>query len=596
MPNYYSPGVYIEEVNKGPRPIEAVATAVAAFVGFAPYSSYEDANRPVLITSWTQYVEKFGLRQPDGRRDPFMKNAYLSHAVYGYFLNGGTRCYVVRVAPPDWKAKLEQKALAAEPQKVLTKQAKAAKRPADQVKDDDVVLTIAPKATPKEDIEVSVDRAAGSKPEDCEIAVRVRMGETVEEYKRVRLEKPPQSAAGQGGAGDSGDATAAAPPPAGSKKDKGGAGAAAQSSAPANGAGGVTLAELSAKSKLVTITQQARLAEADLAFGQYYLGVPQPADLTLVKQRDIVGDAAERSGVFGLEIAEDVTMVCCPDLMSPLAYPPDKRNADGTIGFAAIRDDVKAVQMAMINHCELSADRLALLDAPREFDPQGVEAWREKEAGYDSMFAALYYPWIAVANPRFGDADEPQMLEIPPCGHVAGIYARNDAERGVHKAPANEVVRGALKLTREITRGEQDGLNPNGVNCIRTFAGRGIRVWGARTLTSDPAWRYVSVRRLFNMVEKSIERDTQWVVFEPNSPDLWSRVRRDVGAFLMTLWRDGMLFGGTPDQAFYVKCDEELNPPESRDLGRLIIEVGMAPVKPAEFVVFRFSQFTAEAA
>jgi len=175
---------------------------------------------------------------------------------------------------------------------------------------------------------------------------------------------------------------------------------------------------------------------------------------------------------------------------------------------------------------------------------------------------------------------------------MAGLWARSDGERGVHKAPANEVVRMALNPVAEITKGEQDTLNPIGVNCIRSFTGRGVRVWGARTLSSDPAWRYINVRRLFNYVEKSIEIGTQWVVFEPNDPNLWARVRRDVGAFMTNVWRDGMLFGLSPQEAFFVKCDAELNPAEVRDQGKLIIEVGMAPVKPAEFVIFRFSQMS----
>jgi phage tail sheath protein FI len=157
-------------------------------------------------------------------------------------------------------------------------------------------------------------------------------------------------------------------------------------------------------------------------------------------------------------------------------------------------------------------------------------------------------------------------------------------------------VRGATGLPVQLTRGEQDALNPIGVNCIRAFPGRGIRIWGARSLSSDPAWRYINVRRLFNMVEESIERGTQWVVFEPNDPDLWARVRRDVTAFLRTVWTSGALFGATPNEAFYVKCDEELNPVEVRDLGQLIIEIGMCPVKPAEFVIFRISQWAGPAA
>jgi len=285
------------------------------------------------------------------------------------------------------------------------------------------------------------------------------------------------------------------------------------------------------------------------------------------------GDVTIRSGMEGLEIAEDVTMVCCPDLMA--AYQTG----------AIDRDGVKAVQLAMIAHCERMGDRVAILDPLPDLSPQEVKAWREREAGYDSKYAALYYPWIKVA----GSNGKP--LTVPPSGHLAGVYARSDNERGVHKAPANEVLRGVLEAATPITKGEQDTLNPSGVNCLRSFTGRGLRVWGARTLSSDPAWRYINVRRLFNYVEKSIEHGTQWIVFEPNDPDLWARVKRDVEAFLTGAWREGMLFGRTPSEAFFVKCDEELNPPDVRDRGQLFINVGLAPVKPAEFVVFRLSQW-----
>jgi len=286
------------------------------------------------------------------------------------------------------------------------------------------------------------------------------------------------------------------------------------------------------------------------------------------------GDVAERTGVEGLEVLDDVTMLCVPDLMS--TPPGEKLNLEL----------VKAVQSAMIAHCERLGDRVAVVDAPPNATPQEIKNWRMNIAGYDSSYAALYYPWIQVDDPILN-----RPIFVPPCGHVAGVWARSDNTRGVHKAPANEVVLGATGLAYNTTKGEQDTLNPNGVNCIRAFPGRGIRIWGARTLSSNPSWRYLNVRRLFNYVEKSIERGTQWVVFEPNDIWLWARVARDVGAFLTTVWSDGALFGANPAQAFYVKCDSELNPPESRDLGRLVVEIGMAPVKPAEFVIFRISQW-----
>jgi uncharacterized protein len=248
---------------------------------------------------------------------------------------------------------------------------------------------------------------------------------------------------------------------------------------------------------------------------------------------------------------------------------------------------VQAVQLAMIAHCELMGDRMAILDPPPGLSPQQVKEWRMDKAGYDSKYAALYYPWVKVFDPASGT-----NRMVPPSGHLAGIWGRNDATRGVHKAPANEVIRGAVALETQITRAEQELLNPIGINCIRAFPGRGIRVWGARTLSSDPAWRYLNVRRLFNYLEESILNGTQWVVFEPNDDALWARIRRTISAFLVNEWRKGALFGLTPDEAFYVRCDRETNPAESIDLGQVICEVGVAPVKPAEFVVFRLAQFS----
>jgi phage tail sheath protein FI len=208
---------------------------------------------------------------------------------------------------------------------------------------------------------------------------------------------------------------------------------------------------------------------------------------------------------------------------------------------------------------------------------------------YDSMFAAMYYPWIKVDNPAATGADT--EIFVPPCGHMAGLWAQTDDTRGVWKAPANVVVRGALDVELPITKTEQGLLNPIGINCIRPFGTRGIRVWGARTLSSDSDWVYINVRRLFNMVETTILNGTQWVVFEPKDAKLWAGVKRTLNSFLRGLWRDGALFGATADQAFFVKCDAETNPPDSIDQGKLVVEVGIAPVKPAEFVIFRISQF-----
>ncbi len=517
MPEYLSPGVYVQEVDSGPRPIEGVGTACAAFVGFAPAGP---ANQPTLITNWSQYVNTFGSLDEGGRRNAHMPGAYLSHAVYGYFLNGGGRCYVTRIAPEASNGRAAAQTLKSEPLQLPSKSSKAMPS-----------LTVSPKGAPVQDIEVEVAPPTGDSPPEGTFTLKIRMGGTEEAYDNVSL--------GRRGVRN-------------------------------------VIETVNQASQIVTLVEEqgtGTIVERMPEVGTYLLKAQQVAIVPKLQASSFTGNVAERTGMEGLEVAEDVTMISCPDLMA--AYEAGAIDKDG----------VKAVQLAMIAHCERMSDRIAILDPLPGLTPQQVKVWREEETNYDSKFAALYYPWIKIAGP------DGKPMPVPPSGHMAGIWARNDNERGVHKAPANEVIRGALEAATAVTKGEQDTLNPTGVNCIRSFTGRGVRVWGARTLSSDPAWRYINVRRLFNYVEKSIEAGTQWVVFEPNDPDLWARVRRDVGAFLTGVWRDGMLFGANPGEAFFVKCDEELNPPDVRDRGQLFIDVGLAPVKPAEFVVFRFSQF-----
>jgi phage tail sheath protein FI len=301
-------------------------------------------------------------------------------------------------------------------------------------------------------------------------------------------------------------------------------------------------------------------------------GAPAPQHLA---PDDYVGDPADRTGFGGLEAIDEVTMVSVPDLMS--AYQNRMIDLEG----------VQAVQLAMIAHCELMGDRVAILDPPPGLNAQQIKEWRVDKVGYDSKYAALYWPWVKVFDPASGT-----NVFVPPSGHMAGIWGRNDDTRGVHKAPANEVVRGAINLEVNITKNEHDLLNPVGINCIRAFPGRGIRVWGARTLSSDPAWRYLNVRRLFNYLEESILNGTDWVVFEPNDYALWAKIRRTIAGFLVNEWRKGALFGLTPAEAFFVKCDAENNPAEGIDAGQVLCEIGVAPVKPAEFVIFRLSQFS----
>ncbi|MCA9922403.1 MAG: phage tail sheath family protein [Anaerolineales bacterium] len=302
---------------------------------------------------------------------------------------------------------------------------------------------------------------------------------------------------------------------------------------------------------------------------------PAPAT-PIIDANAIKGDATDRTGLAGLEVFDDISLIVCPDIWHGYDHK-DK----------AQQERIRLIQTEMITHCENMQYRFALLDTPPGLSAQQALEWRQF-VNFDTAYAAMYYPWIEVAD--YSDRDE-QSKMVPPSGHVVGIYNRADAERGVHKAPANEVVLGAVDLELNLTKGEQGTLNPKGINCIRAFPGRGIRVWGARTLSSDGSWRYINVRRLFNFVGSSLDTGLQWVVFEPNDQTLWAKVSRDISAFLKVVWRSGALFGTTPDKAFYVKVDEEINPPEIRDLGQLIIEVGLAPVKPAEFVILRISQW-----
>jgi uncharacterized protein len=517
---YLTPGVYVEEVDKGSKPIEGVGTSLAAFVGFAERGP---VNEPRYIANWTQFVTTFG---------GFLPGGFLAHAIYGFSNNGGTSCYVTRLPLGDEEnaSRAAQKQL---PSASVQLPSKAGAPGLD--------ITAREAGTAGSQIKVDVLPATAAEgqppPADDQFTLQVKSGDTTERFENVSLRK--------------------------------------------GGRGVRNVADVvNAESKLIRVAERempGTVVERMPAPGAYPLGLPvesaMPVERQPVKTDILVGDASQRSGVNGLEVAEDAKIVCFPDLMA--LYQAGRVNMEG----------VQAVQQAMLDHAQNMGNRVAILDSPPGMTPQQIRDWRMKEVNYDSKYAALYYPWIKVADPVSGGS-----IMVPPCGHMAGIWARSDGQRGVHKAPANEVIAGCIGLEYQTTSSEQAILNPEGVNVIRTFPGRGIRVWGARTLSSDPSWRYLNVRRLFNYVEESLMRGTQWVVFEPNDMDLWERVKRDISAFLVRTWRDGALFGATAGEAFYVKCDAENNPPETRDVGQLIIEVGIAPVKPAEFVIIRLSQ------
>jgi phage tail sheath protein FI len=498
MPQYLSPGVYVEEVEAGSRPIEGVGTSTAAFVGLAQRGPF---NAPTLVTNWSQFVQSFG---------DFMEGSYLAHSVYGYFLNGGGACYVVRIggngASPSARGELPLGRDKALPYRVSALEAGPG--------GNDITVEVADASEPGEDMFKLIVKKGGKEAEVYDNVTTKRgrrnVVTAVKASKLIQLEEMTGSTAME----------------------------------PVQGAN-VSLSGGGAKAP-VRVTPEA-----------------------------YVGNSSDRTGFGGLEAIDQVTMLSVPDLMA--AYQAGGIDLEG----------VQAVQLAMIAHCELMGDRVAILDSPPGLNAQQIREWRVDKARYDSKYATLYWPWIKIFDPLAGETKF-----VPPSGHMAGIWARSDSTRGVHKAPANEVVRGAIDLELLITKGEHDQLNPQGINAIRAFPGRGVRVWGARTLSSDPAWRYINVRRLFNFIEESILGGTQWVVFEPNDLALWERVKRTINSFLVRVWRDGALFGGTPQEAFYVKCDSETNPAEVIDAGQLVVEIGIAPVKPAEFVVFRIAQFS----
>lgn len=515
MPTYTAPGVYVEEVSSGSKPLSAVPTAIAAFVGFTerfPTDNPDDPEglRPRLVTSWSAYEKLYG---------GFVKGAVLPLSVQGFFLNGGESAYIVRIPNSKPAGKPAQGELPA----------------ADRALGSPVSIT---SVEPDADITVSVtaDEAEGEGPRPFTINI-IEGGEVVETFPGRTLDD----------------------------------------------VASITSEKVQVKVDLAKGVDLSALIDV-MKEGTYPLAKAEPTP-TPVSGASFAGSESARTGINGLAIAEDVTMVIVPDLIT--ACTDDDGNVD--LGLW------KAVQTTLLGHCEKQANRVAILDSPPGMSFQEVKEWRADVAMYDSAYGAFYYPWIKVENPLATNGSDREVT-IPPSGHVAGLWAKVDETRGVWKAPANEVLQGALGVETAISQAEQGHLNPTGINCIRPFGTRGIRVWGARTLSSDPEWRYINIRRLFNMVETAIMQGTQWVVFEPNDHRTWSSVSRNISSFLTGLWRQGALFGNSADEAFFVRCDEGTNPPGDRDEGKLTCEIGIAPIKPAEFVIFRVSQYQQDAA
>jgi phage tail sheath protein FI len=525
MPQYLRPGVYIEEIERGPRPIEGVPTSVAAFLGAAERGPV----KPRLVTSYSEYTRNFG--------SVFDPQAYLPYAASGFFGNGGEELYVCRLVGPNAVSASVDAGdftINAAGPGVWGNQVWVGVGPSTTKDSSNTPVGFRLQAAYYPKGTAPVDPATGppTPPQDYEDYDDLVTDERSPDFygKRVNFIDLAKGTMNQG------------PDVSGliTLVRKAAPGTPGSGPAPVNAAlaGGVD-----DPSPLVVGDYVGAVAAAPLPGGRL-----EPQGLTALL----------------LDSYRDVAIVYAPNVGSD-------------------------VVQAIIAHCELQRFRFAVVDSPRGQSNAGSLDPRTT-LPTDSNYAAFYYPWIFVSDP-----DTSARKLVPPGGHTIGLYARTDAERGVFKSPANDTLLGALALEYEITDGDQDDLNPRGVNAIRSFPGRGILVWGARTLTSNSLWKYVSVRRLFIFLERSIYEGTQWVVFEPNDPRLWARVVDSIRLFLRGQWRAGALFGVREQDAYYIACDETTMTQDDILNGRLVCEVGIAPVRPAEFVIFRIFQYTAEA-
>ena len=586
MAEYLSPGVYVEEYDSGATPMQGVSTSTAGFVGLAERGPV--IGQPQLVTSFADYKRMYGgyLSQA-----AYGSNRFLPYAVEQFFANGGARAYIMRAVPGDAKAGSRTtgvlKLTAANPGawaedlRVVVTPASKAKTQVLAVNGADLTLKNADGFNPGDVVELFDGKTAAHATvksvldkvvtldapctldvadtkvgtakyiKTCEITLTARLGETVETFENLSL-KPDalNNVCVKTAKSDliCVEVTAAKAPaaPAPKEKDKDGK----EIPAPAPKAASIVPYELcgGSGSELVLTLQ----------------GGSNGSVLTVTPDAFLGKDdgPGKRTGLQAFQENGNVSIMAIPGVTAP------------------------EVQASLIAFCENKKSCFAILDVPMELKKTNdVANFRDM---YDSTYAAMYHPWLEMY-----DAGAKRAAYFPPSGAMAGIYARTDIERGVHKAPANEVVRGCTGLSCAYNEGEQDILNPIGVNLIRSFTGRGIRVWGARTISSNGLWKYLNVRRLFIYVEESIKANTNWVVFEPNSTTLWNRVTRTIETFLATCWRDGALAGSTPSEAFFVECGPTTMTQDDIDNGRLICQIGIAPVKPAEFVIFRITQKTA---
>jgi phage tail sheath protein FI len=577
MAEYLSPGVYVEEYDSGAVPMQGVSTSTAGFIGLAQRGPV--VGKPQLVTSFADYKRAFGGYLSEAK---FGEARFLPYAVEQFFINGGSRAYIMRVAaegaaaakatagvlqieaanPGEWGNKIRvtvEASSKAKTQVIAVNGADLKLKNADGFNQGDVVELFDGKAKAYATIVSSLDNivtldapctlnVADEKIgtpkyiKTCELTLTVKLDDVVETYANVSL--CPEAGNFVSARTRKSDlvtiAVTEAKAPAAPKEGK-------DEKAPAPAKAGVTPIELVGGAAVIALAGGSDGKVANVS-PNVYMGEDN--------------GPGKRSGLAAFLENVDVSIMAIPGVTAP------------------------EVQAALIAHCENCKSCFAILDVP--IDRKKTNDVVEFRDMYDTTYAAMYHPWLEMFDPL-----AKRSAYFPPSGAMAGIYARTDNERGVHKAPANEIVRGCTGLSCNYNEGEQDILNPKGVNLIRAFTGRGIRVWGARTMSSNGLWKYVNVRRLYIYIEESIKANTNWVVFEPNSEVLWGRVTRTIEMFLATCWRSGALAGSTPSEAYFVECGPTTMTQDDIDNGRLICNIGIAAVKPAEFVIFRITQHTA---
>jgi phage tail sheath protein FI len=638
------PDVYIDEIQL-PGPIAGVGTSTAAFIGPAVGGQ---PRKPTLVTSWTQFLNKFGpdvsLLNPTDpiRSDP--NRAYIpsppifvTHAVRGFFENGGAACYFVRTSTavqssfpvPDNTGNAASTAL------VITakKEGSAGNDIKVLVKNSSLVTGVAPE-TPSGGIKsaqnsaAELDAAVAFFPGD---SVFIEEGQNNEVAKvatvtgvNLTFERPLTNTYTNAAT----IRTADFGPPQDSMRLANVTGIEPGTYLKISQGGQAPVEETVVVKSVTPTTKRVVFSPLTKTFkvgtADAITVASQEIDLTITPKTGAsepyknlsIDPRHSRYFKTIIESASPPSIVSVnqgnstagppanlPDEVDPAAplaggkddnlsalTPADYVNALATleavddVNIICIPDmaGTQSVQDAMITHCTNMQDRFAILDPAAGVGPSNGILTQRNALGSARGFAAIYYPRIYINNPFGGDP-----LLVPPSGHVAGVYARTDESKGVHKAPANEQIFSALNLETTLTLAEMGRLNEQSVNVLRTIPGGGIRVWGARTISTNTQWRYVNVRRLLLFIEESIQEGTQFAVFEPNNLSLRAQVKRQVTDFLTRVWRDGALFGATPEEAFRVRVDEELNPPDVRALGQLVIEVIVVPTTPAEFIVFR---------